>query len=34
VDVLIMYAIGVMGFVMRRYDFPVGPVVLGVSLVR
>jgi putative tricarboxylic transport membrane protein len=28
-DVLIMYAIGVLGFFMRRLDFPVGPVVLG-----
>jgi putative tricarboxylic transport membrane protein len=32
VDVLIMYAIGVLGFFLRRYDFPVGPVVLGVIL--
>ena len=32
VDVLIMYVIGVVGFFMRRYDFPVGPVVLGVIL--
>jgi putative tricarboxylic transport membrane protein len=32
-DVLVMYAIGIMGFFMRRYDFPVGPVVLGVILV-
>jgi putative tricarboxylic transport membrane protein len=32
VDVLIMYAIGVVGFFMRRYDFPVGPMVLGVIL--
>jgi len=32
VDVLIMYVIGVLGFFMRRYDFPVGPVVLGVIL--
>jgi putative tricarboxylic transport membrane protein len=27
-----MYAIGVIGFLMRRYDFPVGPTVLGVIL--
>jgi putative tricarboxylic transport membrane protein len=27
-----MYAIGVLGFFMRRYDFPVGPVILGVIL--
>lgn len=32
VDVLVMYAIGVIGFLMRRYDFPVGPTVLGVIL--
>jgi putative tricarboxylic transport membrane protein len=32
VDVLIMYAIGLLGFFLRRYDFPVGPVVLGVIL--
>lgn len=27
-----MYAIGVLGFFMRRYDFPVGPGILGVIL--
>jgi len=32
VDVLIMYVIGVVGFFMRRYDFPVGPMILGVIL--
>ncbi len=32
VDVLTMYAIGVLGFFMRRYGFPVGPTVLGVIL--
>jgi putative tricarboxylic transport membrane protein len=32
VDVLVMYAIGVLGFFMRRYGFPVGPTVLGVIL--
>src|SRR5829696_2136932 len=32
VDLLIMYAIGILGFFMRRYDFPVGPVILGVIL--
>ena len=32
VDVLLMYVIGVVGFFMRRYDFPVGPTVLGVIL--
>ncbi len=33
IDVLIMYGIGLVGFFMRRYDFPVGPTVLGVILV-
>jgi putative tricarboxylic transport membrane protein len=32
VDVLIMYVIGVIGFFMRRYDFPIGPMILGVIL--
>jgi putative tricarboxylic transport membrane protein len=27
-----MYAVGVVGFVMRRFDVPVGPFVLGVVL--
>ena len=27
-----MYVIGVIGFFMRRYDFPVGPLILGVIL--
>jgi TctA family transporter len=25
VEVLVMYAIGVMGFFMRRYEFPIAP---------
>ena len=32
IDVLVMYVIGVLGFFMRRYDFPVGPMILGVIL--
>jgi len=24
-----MYVVGVMGFFMRRYDFPIAPVILG-----
>jgi putative tricarboxylic transport membrane protein len=32
VEVLIMYGIGVLGFLMRRYDFPIAPVILGVIL--
>lgn len=31
-DLFLMYAIGVVGFFMRRYDFPVGPTILGVIL--
>jgi putative tricarboxylic transport membrane protein len=32
VEVLVMYTIGVMGFFMRRYEFPIAPVILGVIL--
>ena len=32
VELLVMYAIGVLGFFMRRFDFPVAPVILGVIL--
>jgi putative tricarboxylic transport membrane protein len=32
VEVLVMYAIGVLGFFMRRYDLPIAPVILGVIL--
>jgi putative tricarboxylic transport membrane protein len=32
VEVLVMYVIGVIGFFMRRYDFPIAPVILGVIL--
>jgi putative tricarboxylic transport membrane protein len=32
IEVLVMFAIGVMGFFMRRYDFPIAPVILGVIL--
>jgi putative tricarboxylic transport membrane protein len=31
-EVLIAYVIGVLGFGMRRYDFPIAPVILGVIL--
>ena len=31
-EVMVMYAIGVLGFFMRRYDFPIAPVILGVIL--
>ncbi|HYH29983.1 MAG TPA: tripartite tricarboxylate transporter permease [Pseudonocardia sp.] len=32
IDVLIAYAIGVVAFVMRQFDFPIAPAVLGVIL--
>jgi putative tricarboxylic transport membrane protein len=32
VDLVTMYAIGVLGYAMRRLDFPIGPVILGVVL--
>src|SRR5919108_3772638 len=32
VEVLVMYVIGVAGFFMRRYEFPIAPVILGVIL--
>ena len=31
-ELLVMYLIGVLGFFMRRFDFPVAPVILGVIL--
>jgi putative tricarboxylic transport membrane protein len=32
VDLLLLYAMGVMGFFMRRYDFPTAPVIIGMIL--
>jgi putative tricarboxylic transport membrane protein len=32
IDLVILYAVGVMGFVMRRYDFPTAPVIIGMIL--
>jgi putative tricarboxylic transport membrane protein len=32
IDLLIMYTIGVLGFFMRRYDIPIGPMILAVIL--
>jgi putative tricarboxylic transport membrane protein len=32
VDLVIMYVIGVIGYTMRRLDFPIGPTILGVVL--
>jgi putative tricarboxylic transport membrane protein len=31
-DLLLMYAIGVIGVIMRRFDFPVAPVIVGMIL--
>jgi putative tricarboxylic transport membrane protein len=31
-DLLLMYGIGLMGVLMRRYDFPVAPVIVGMIL--
>ena len=32
VDLVLLYAMGAMGFVMRRYDFPTAPVIIGMIL--
>ena len=32
VDLIVMYVIGVVGYLMRRLDFPIGPTILGVVL--
>lgn len=32
VDLVLLYAIGIVGFLMRRYDFPTAPVVIGMIL--
>ena len=32
VDLVLLYAIGIVGFLMRRYDFPAAPVVIGMIL--
>ena len=31
-DIFLLYVIGLMGFVMRRYDFPTAPVIIGMIL--
>ena len=31
-DIFLLYAIGLMGFLMRRYDFPTAPVIIGMIL--
>jgi putative tricarboxylic transport membrane protein len=32
VDLMLLYAMGLMGFFMRRYDFPTAPVIIGMIL--
>lgn len=32
VDLILLYAVGVIGFLMRRYDFPTAPVIIGMIL--
>ncbi len=32
VDLVLLYTMGAMGFVMRRYDFPTAPVIIGMIL--
>jgi putative tricarboxylic transport membrane protein len=32
VDLVVLYAVGFIGFLMRRFDFPVAPAVIGLIL--
>jgi putative tricarboxylic transport membrane protein len=32
IDLLLLYTVGLMGFFMRRYDFPTAPVIIGMIL--
>jgi putative tricarboxylic transport membrane protein len=32
VDLILLYVIGAVGFLMRRYDFPTAPVIIGMIL--
>lgn len=32
VDLMLLYAMGIMGFLMRRFDFPTAPVIIGMIL--
>ena len=32
IDLLLLYAMGLAGFLMRRYDFPTAPVIIGMIL--
>ena len=31
-DLIILFAIGIVGFLMRRYGFPIAPVIIGLIL--
>jgi len=31
-DLVVVFALGVIGFLMKRYDYPLGPVILGIVL--
>jgi putative tricarboxylic transport membrane protein len=31
-DIFLLYAIGLLGFLMRRFDFPTAPVIIGMIL--
>ena len=33
-DLILLLIVGILGFVMRRYDFPVAPVIIGLILGR
>ncbi|GGE39242.1 tripartite tricarboxylate transporter TctA [Agaricicola taiwanensis] len=32
IDLVVLYVLGAIGFVMRRYDFPIAPVIIGMIL--
>ncbi len=32
IDLILLYAIGIIGYLMRRYDFPTAPVIIGMIL--
>jgi len=32
IDILILYLVGIVGFFMRKYDFPTAPVIIGMIL--
>ena len=32
VDLVLLYVVGAVGYLMRRYDFPAAPVIIGMIL--